>query len=42
MPTKFRKRTVMVCHDDYGHLGDGQSASFVARTIFLAKDVRDV
>ena len=21
MPTKFRKRTIMVCHDDYGHLG---------------------
>ena len=21
MPTKFRKRTVTICHEDYGHLG---------------------
>ena len=21
MPTQFRKRTVTVCHEDYGHLG---------------------
>ena len=39
MPTKFRKRTVTICHEDYGHLGMGQSVSFIAGKVFLAKNV---
>ena len=39
MPPKFRKRTVTICHEDYGHLGMGQSVGLIAGKIFLAKNV---
>ena len=39
MPVKFCKRTVMVCHDDYGHLGMDRVLVLLQEQIFLAKNV---
>ena len=38
MPHQFRRRTVTVCHDDYGH-GHGSHFDFTPGKILLAKDV---
>ena len=39
MPTKFRKCTVTICHEDYGHLDMDQSVGLIAGKVFLAKNV---
>ena len=42
MPTKFRKRTVMVCHDDYGHLGMDRVLVLLQERYFWPKMSEDV
>ena len=38
LPSTFRKRTVMACHDSFGHLGMDKTLVFVTRAVFLAQD----
>ena len=42
MPAKFRKRTVMVCHDDYGHLGMDRVLVLLQERYFWPKMSEDV
>ena len=42
MPTKFRKRTVMICHEDYGHLGMDRVLVFLQERYFWPKMSEDV
>ena len=42
MPLQFRKRTVMVCHDDYGHLGMDRVLILLQERYFWPKMSEDV
>ena len=42
MPTKFHKRTVMICHEDYGHLGMDRVLVLLQERYFLPKMSEDV
>ena len=42
MPTKFRKRTVMICHEDYGHLGMDRVLILLQEWYFWPKMSEDV
>ena len=42
MPVKFCKRTVMVCHDDYGHLGMDRVLVLLQERYFWPKMLEDV
>ena len=42
MPTKFRKHTVMVCHDDYGHLAMDRVLVLLQERYFWPKMSEDV
>ena len=42
MPVQFRKRTVMVCHDDYGHLGMDRVLVLLQERYFWPKMSEDV
>ena len=42
MPVQFRKRTVMVCHDDYGHLGMDRVLILLQERYFWPKMSEDV
>ena len=38
LPKKFRERTLTVCHDDYGHLGEDRVMNLLKDRLFLAKN----
>ena len=38
LPEPFRCKTVLVCHDNFGHMGMGKNPGFTSRKILLAKD----
>ena len=42
MPTKFRKRTVTICHEDYGHLGMDRVLVLLQERYFWPKMSEDV
>ena len=42
MPTKFRKRTVMICHEDYGHLGMDRVLVLIQERYFWPKMSKDI
>ena len=42
MPTKFRKRTVMICHEDYGHLGKDRVLFLLQESYFWPKMSEEV
>ena len=42
MPTKFCKRTVMICHEDYGHLGMDRVLVLLQERYFWPKMSEDV
>ena len=42
MPVQFRKHTVMVCHDDYGHLGMDRVLVLLQERYFWPKMSEDV
>ena len=42
MPTKFRKRTVTICHEDYGHLGMDRVLVLLEERYFWPKMSEDV
>ena len=42
MPTKFRKCTVMICHEDYGHLGMDRVLVLLQERYFWPKMSEDV
>ena len=42
LPEKFRKRTLTVCHDDYGHLGEDRVVHLLQDRYFWPKMLQDV
>ena len=42
MPRQFRKRTVIVCHEDYGHLGMDQVLILLQERFYWPKISEDV
>ena len=42
MPTKFRKRTVTICHEDYGHLGMDRVLVLLQERYFWIKMSEDI
>ena len=42
MPSKFRKHTVTICHEDYGHLGMDRVLVLLQERYFWPKMSEDV
>ena len=42
MPTKFHKRTVTICHEDYGHLGMDRVLVLLQEIYFWPKMSEDI